>query len=238
MTSEVRTCLALALLLGGGCRSEQPWVFQNGTGLPDEAPARIVAEVFEGGECGFACRPPGARVYCASVAANGQGPSPEGLDDGERYCFLGTAYDAAGQTLGVGCEVGTVGGAPITVTFAPSDEARQSACDLLPDGGAPFDAGPTPTDAGAPSGPVVLTIEAGAGGGFLVQNTRTGRGWNVGSGIRFNLTTEAGNTYAIYPQVASGYRFDLFEGGGCDVFIPCEITVVRDTTVRLVFVPL
>ena len=81
------------------------------------------------------------------------------------------------------------------------------------------------------------TVADNLGGGFLVQNTRTGRGWSVGSGIRFNLTTDPGSTYAIHPQVASGYVFDRFEGGGCDVFIPCEITVVRDTTVQLRFVP-
>ena len=238
MTRTVRLPAVIGLLvLASGCRSEQPWHFQNGSGLPDEAPARIVAEVYEGAECGFACRPPGTRVYCSAVGGGAQGPSPDGLRDGERYCFLGTAYDATGQTIGVGCEVATVGGGPITVTFAPSDEARPSSCEPGPDAGA-VDAGPTPLDAGVPTGPVVLSIEAGAGGGFLVQNTRTGRGWSVGSGIRFNLTTDSGTTYAIYPQVDSGYRFDVFDGGGCDVFIPCEISVVRDTTVLLSFVPL
>ncbi|MCB9594676.1 MAG: hypothetical protein H6719_18295 [Sandaracinaceae bacterium] len=231
-----------ALVLAGGCSSEQPWVFQNGTGLPDEAPARIVAEVYEGAECGFACRPPGRRVYCSSVSSGDRGPSPTGLSDGERYCFLGTAFDAAGDTIGVGCEVATVGGGPITITLSPSDEARQSACVDGPDASLP-DAGPrdggAPSDAGPPvGGPVVLTIESGTGGGFLVQNVRTGRGWNVGSNVRFNLNTEVGNTYAIYPQVSSGFRFDAFEGGGCGAFIPCELLMERDTLVRLSFVQL
>ncbi len=232
-----RAWLGVALSLLCGCRAEQAWVFRNGTGLPDEAPARIVAEVFEGAECGFACRPPGARRYCAAVTMGDRGPSPDGLEDGTRYCFLGTAYDALGQTIGVGCEVATVGGGPITITLAPSDEARPSTCEgggldaSVPDDAGARDAGPPP------AGPVVLTIEASAGGGFLVQNTETGRGWSVGGGIRFNLTTEAGNVYSIYPQPAPGYRFDTFEGGGCGVFVPCTIMVVGETTIRVLFAP-
>ncbi|MBX3271113.1 MAG: hypothetical protein KF729_12680 [Sandaracinaceae bacterium] len=227
----MRSSLALALL-AAGCSAEQPWEFRSGTGLPDEAPARLVAEVYEGAECGFACRPPGARVYCSTVAMGARGPAPSGLARGARYCFLGTAYDAAGRTIGVGCEVGTIGGDPITVTLAPSDEARANQCDA--DGGVPADAGPPP-DGGVAPGPVELTILAGPGGGFLVQNVATGRGWNVASGIRFVLTTDPGTLYAIYPQVAAGHRFDRFEGGGCDVFIPCEIRVLASTTITLSF---
>jgi len=177
-----------------------------------------------------------------------RGPAPTDLSDGQRYCFSGTAYDAAGQTIGVGCEVATVGAGPITVTLSPSDETRAPACGEGIDAGlGPQDAGVETdagvgVDAGQDPGPHLLTVETAGNGGFFVQNVNSGRGWIVGSqpgrGVRFELRVTSGNTYQIHPSADDGYRFDLYAGGGCDVFIPCEITVTRDVTVGLVYLPL
>jgi len=87
----------------------------------------------------------------------------------------------------------------------------------------------------------VLTVESAGRGGFFVQNQRTGRGWIVpsqGAGsVRFNLRVDFGNVYEVHPRPDPGYRFDIYEGGGCDVFIPCEIQVTADTTIRVIYLP-
>jgi len=220
----------IALSLLAACSSEQAWEFRNGVELPPGEPDRIVATVHRGADCGFACRPPGELLYCAEVGAGAQGPAPSNLSDGERYCFVGTAFDAAGELFGVGCQVATVGGGPITVTLAPSDDVREDRCRV---GGA--DAGAPGPDAGP--GSLTLRVVSAGGGGFLVQNVRTGRGFDVPPGVAFNLTVDPGSTYEIFPRVASGFRFDRFEGGACDVFIPCRVTVNASTTIELFFVP-
>jgi len=75
------------------------------------------------------------------------------------------------------------------------------------------------------------------GGGFFVQNVRTGRGFDVPGSVDFNLRVDPGSTYEIFPRPDGGFRFDRFEGAACDVFIPCRVTVNDPTTIELFFVP-
>lgn len=222
MHATIRAAIALLVLVG--CAREQPWVFQNGVGLDDAPPARILSEVFAGAECGIQCRPPGERVYCAEIDGTSQGPTPQGLVCGDRYCFMGTAFDASGRLLSVGCAVATVGSGPITVILSPSDgSAREPLC-------ASGDAGIEPPRA-------TLTVFSEQGGSFFVQNELSGMGWTVRSGERFTLGSRLGQTYEITPFADPGFRFGLFEGGGCDVFIPCRTTLEGDTRIDVVFLP-
>ncbi|RZO61316.1 MAG: hypothetical protein EVA89_12115 [Sandaracinaceae bacterium] len=150
-------CLLLASAVG--CEGTQPWQFRNGTGLDGTAPAQLIAEVYTGAECGFACAPPGERTYCEQLERGQRGTPPTGLVAGERYCFLGTALDEEGRAYAIGCTVAEVGGGPIEVTLSPIDEGRVIVRQCAPtprveldagrmDSGTPFDAGPPP-DAGA-----------------------------------------------------------------------------------------
>lgn len=222
---QATTRAAIALLVLVGCSREQAWVFRNGVGLDDTPPARILTEVYAGAECGTPCGPPGARVYCAEIDGSSRGPAPEGLVDGERYCFMGTAFDSGGRVVSVGCAVAAVGGSPITVTLSPSDSlAREQVCGSG-DGGV-----------GMPE--ATLTVVSEEGGSFFVQSQMSGMGWTVASGEPFVLGSQIGQTYEITPIADSGFRFDIFRGGGCDVFIPCRTTLSGDTRVELVFLPM
>ena len=168
----------LALLTTAGCERRQEWTFYNGMRLDDSRPPTIVAEVFDQGECGFACQPPGDRVYCEELARDVMGPPPSGLTDGERYCFMGTALDEEGNAYAVGCAVAEVGGEPIHVPLSPIADGRviHRTCQLGPiidfdagppvslDAGPRMDAGPGGVDAGPPgfdAGPP--RIDAGPG---------------------------------------------------------------------------
>ena len=161
-----------AALTALACAGEQPWTFRNGAGLDDAPPTAIVAEVHEGGECGFACQAPGRRVYCETIAGDATGPAPTELRHGERYCFIGTALDAAGTAYAIGCSVAEVGGRPIDIALSRIAEGRvvtrecQTRPRLMFDGAVPrvdagsmdagsadaglVDAGPPPVDAGPP----------------------------------------------------------------------------------------
>ena len=216
---------AFALLALAGCGREQPWSFRNGVGLDDTPPARILTEVYAGAECGIPCRPPGERVYCAEIDGAARGPAPEGLIGGERYCFVGTAFDASGTLISVGCEVATVGAGPITVMLSPSDElTRERAC--------------TNGDGGVASPRATLIVSSAAGGSFFVRNVASEGGWTVGSGEPFTLGSQVGQSYEITPFPDPGYRFDVIEGGGCGVSLPCSTTLLGDTRITVVFVPL
>ncbi len=143
---------ALLAMLGLTACSEQPWLFTNGVGMPDGPPDAILAQAFEGGECGFACQPPGELAYCAKLRGEEQGPAPE-LTRGERYCFVGVATNASGTPTGIGCTVATAGtDAPIEVVFSPVDGINR-ATECRPDPPTLMDSGPAPdagpTDAGA-----------------------------------------------------------------------------------------
>ncbi|MFK7984413.1 MAG: hypothetical protein AB8I08_00150 [Sandaracinaceae bacterium] len=160
--------LLVATALLSGCESEQGWSFSNGVGLPEAPPPRIVAEVFEATECGFACRPEGERRYCHELIAGAPGPAPEGLEEGRRYCFLGTAIDESGEAFAIGCAVVEAGGEDIEITLSAFDEARVIAreCDTP----SPQDAGPRidagPMDAGTQDGGPVDGGPVDAGLGF------------------------------------------------------------------------
>lgn len=224
--SSVIVSLVVSLVVSlAGCSREQAWVFQNGVGLEDLPPARILTEVYVGAECGTPCGPPGERIYCAEIEGTARGPAPQGLADGERYCFMGTAFGASGRLESVGCAVATVGSGSITVTLSPSDEAsREARC-------AAFDGG-----VGMPR--ATLTVFSERGGSFFVQSLSSGMGWPVASGEPFVLGSEVGQTYEITPMADPGFRFDTFEGGGCDVFIPCSTRLAGDARIDVVFVPI
>lgn len=151
----------LLLVLLAGCQSEQGWSFSNGVGLPPGPPPRIVAEVFDASECGFACRPEGERRYCHELIGGAPGPAPEGLEEGRRYCFLGTAIDESGEAFAIGCTVVEAGGDDVNITLSAFEEARVIArqCDspvVQLDAGRPVDAGRMldagPPDASLPDG--------------------------------------------------------------------------------------
>lgn len=215
---------AIGLLVLAGCGRDQPWSFRNGVGLDDAPPARILTEVYAGAECGIPCRPPGERVYCAEIDGASRGPAPRGLIDGERYCFVGTAFDASGGLISVGCEVATVGAGPITVTLSPSDElTRERAC--------------TSGDGGVASPRATLIVSSAQGGSFFVKNVASEGGWTVGSGEPFTLGSQVGQTYEITPFSDPPYRFDRFDGGGCDVVVPCRTTLAGETRIDVIFLP-
>ncbi|MCA9607897.1 MAG: hypothetical protein KC619_19945 [Myxococcales bacterium] len=115
---------ASALLCLLGCDRHQAWTFHNGAELDEARPPTIVAEVYGGGECGFACQPPGDQVYCEELGRGMQGEPPAGLRTGDRYCFMGTALDETNQAYAIGCAVAVVGGEPIDVALSPIEEGR------------------------------------------------------------------------------------------------------------------
>lgn len=149
MRGVVAVCSLLSLL---GCDRHQAWTFHNGAELDEAAPPVIVAEVYAGGECGFACQPPGDRVYCEELGPGARGTPPEGLRSGERYCFLGTALDETNRAYAIGCTVAVVGGEAIDVALSPIEAGRviQRRCQQGPnirfDGG--MDGGEILVDAG------------------------------------------------------------------------------------------
>jgi len=178
--------LALAALAASGCEREQPWTFHNGADLADVPPQDLLVEVYDSPECGFACAPPGERVYCEVLERGQRGPAPAGLLRGRSYCFMGTAIDGTGTAYAVGCSVAEVGGEGIDVPLSRLEERRAITrrcegptimIDAGMDAGRPRDAGPSdaeppPLDAGpgqidAGGGlsygdPVTVTIEAGS----------------------------------------------------------------------------
>ncbi|MGE0791584.1 MAG: hypothetical protein AB7S26_38265 [Sandaracinaceae bacterium] len=178
-TRPVGALLALALLASAsaGCDRRQPWEITNGSGLGPERPPLIIAEVYQGGQCG-PCEPVGSRSYCAQITDEGRAPAPIGLQNGEGYCFMATALDAAGNAYGIGCQVAEAGAGPIRITLAPILPGRfivpiceqgtsvgfdASFPDAGPPDAGPPDAGPPGLDAGPPrdAGP---GLDAGPGG--------------------------------------------------------------------------
>lgn len=157
MSSSYLSSLLLVLMLLG-CDRSQPWTFRNGPSLMGGEPPTIRAEVYVG-DCG-ACAPMGSRPYCERIAPGESGPQPTGLTEGQRYCFVGTALDAAGVAYGIGCVAETIGGGPIEITLAPIEPDTVIARVCSPpvvefDAGPAFDAGPG-MDAG-----VVVGVDAG-----------------------------------------------------------------------------
>ena len=242
-----------------GCTTEQPWRFRNGAGLGDAPPHRIMASVHEGSECGFACRPPTNRVYCAELMGTEPGPAPD-LTTGSEYCFVGIAVDEMGNVIGVGCTSARVGGGgDVDVILSPADGVnRPTRCgpevmldaatdsfvtDTGPgDTGGP-DAGMQDTgvmdtgvvDTGTPdAGPqdATITVIPGPGGGALVENVVSGMGWSFSYGTVFELNTITGFRYRITP---TGGVFGGFSGGGCEGMNPCELTVTGSATIHLSF---
>ncbi|MFK7991676.1 MAG: hypothetical protein AB8I08_37010 [Sandaracinaceae bacterium] len=255
----------MAAMALAGC-SEQPWVFENGIGMPEGPPDAILAQAYVGGECGFACQPPGGLAYCAKLRGDEQGPPPD-LERGQRYCFVGVATDASGTPTGIGCTVATAGtDAPIEVVFSPVDGInRATECAVDPDPPR-FDAGPPPMDAGTPdSGPppvdatvpdagpppqdagppptpdagpqeVSLSTTIDSGGRVLIRN-ETGRGWDVPGGVTFEIGTLSGRQYTVTANPTAPSVFVRFEGGGCGTENPCTVTVTENTALRVVFGP-
>jgi len=260
----MRWSLGLCLLLvAGGCERDQPWTFHNGTGLDDERPPLIIAEVYSGGECGFACQPPGNRVYCADLAGRAEAPAPTNLMDGERYCFMGTAIDARGQAFAVGCTVAEVGGDPIDVALSPIEDGRViiRQCELPPvvmiDGGpGGLDAGPGPADAGpggVDAGPRDAGVDAGPG---LPQGTPVRVYFDVEGPGQVSLYDSDGSLIGGEP-LQNGWRLwiDAWVGfyvrvesrpdpdasltrldpPGCGLATSCEFTFVDNATYVIAF---
>ncbi len=187
-----------------GCDRRQPWEITHGAGVPSARPPMLVAEVYEGAECG-PCEPAGRRVYCASLARGSVGPDPDALVDGAPYCFMATALDANGEAFAIGCADARAGQEPVRVTLAPLTPGRflVPSCDtprvmvdagprrdagledagldggLRDAGGADagppgVDAGPPSGDAGPPTGTVRVFFQQEGEGTALVFDARTG----------------------------------------------------------------
>jgi len=254
--------LLLTLLTSAGCERTQAWTFRNGAGLPDERPPTIVTEVYTGGECGFACQPPGSaeRVYCQELSRGAVGPRPENLAAGTRYCFMGTALDERGDAYAIGCGVAQVGGDPVEVTLSPIEEGRviRRACQLPPrvdldsgvpdmDAGPPFDAGggfdAGPADAGYDAGgpplgtPVRVYFEVD-GPGLVSVYDDSGRlmgGSVLEEDWRLWVDAWVGFYARIEWRPASGGTFEGLNVPGCGATSPCEFLFFDNHTVRMRF---
>ncbi|MBX3271112.1 MAG: hypothetical protein KF729_12675 [Sandaracinaceae bacterium] len=201
--------LLLCVLALAGCERRQAWTFQNGSELDEARPPLLVAEVYTGGECGFACQPPGQQVYCEELAGDARGSAPEGLRQGERYCFMGTALDAASEAYAIGCAVGTVGGEPIQVVLSPVEPGRvlRRRCQR-PGPMVRFDAGLA--DGGLDAGP---GFDAGpafdAGPGFDA-------GFDAGTQIPADAgpAVDYSRPVRVYFEVSGSGTVGVFDSGG------------------------
>jgi len=247
-----------ALLATVGCDNDQAWTFHNGTGLDDARPPLIIAEVYSGGECGFACQPPGNRIYCSDVTGRGPAPAPTNLTDGERYCFMGTALDEAGDAYAVGCTVAEVGGDPIEVALSPIEDGRviHRRCQLpmvmIDAGPGGFDAGPGPEldagpggfdagprDAGVDAGPglpqgtpvrVYFEIEGPGEVGIYDPDGRLMGGEYLRGGWRLWVDAWVGFSVRIESRPNAGASLSRLDPPGCGLTSSCSFTFVDNAT--------
>lgn len=210
----MREVLAVVALLGSlGCDRHQAWTFHNGTGLDEARPPTIVAEVYSGGECGFACQPPGEQVYCEELARGAQGDPPSDLRAGDRYCFMGTALDETNRAYAIGCAVAVVGGEPIDVALSPIEDGRvlHRRCQQGPDvrfdaGMMGFDAGVMGRDAGVMGSDAGMGVDAGN-----PQLPDAGPEVDYGRPVRVYFDVTGPGRVAVYDSDGSpmgGYLYD------------------------------
>lgn len=258
--------VALTGLLGAGCDRRQPWEITNGAGLGSSQPPQIVAEVYEGGECG-PCEPTGDRVYCSSLTRGNDGPIPSGLRNGEPYCFMATALDEEGDAYAIGCQDAVAGDSPVRVVLAPIQPGRfvVPSCQdgpivfvdgSFPDAGPGPDAGPRmdggppspdagpPRDAGPPpypDGTVVRVTFAyeGSGSALIFEQSTGGFVGDIPQVPGYGqLTATVGeDVVRVEATPASGWELVEIRGGGCSDVSPCVIPITRPDSVRVVFGP-
>lgn len=260
-SSALGRAAACALLLLAGCDRSQPWRFRNGASIGDAPPPSILAEIYEG-ECG-PCAPVGTRLYCETLEGTRAGARPDGLVDGEIYCFIGTALDEQGQAYGIGCETVQVGGGEIDITLAEIEPdrfiARRCPADVEPmDAGPPFDAGPgmdagevifdagppgqdagPPMDGGLRFGdPVRVRFRPVGPGAVYLTVTQTGMPLGEPQPIREptirNVDAYVGFAVTIDPEPdADGVYLGI--GGGCGTRDPCPIQFDRSEEIVIGF---
>ncbi len=248
-----------------GCDRHQAWTFHNGSELDEARPPVLVAEVYTGGECGFACQPPGEQVYCEELGPGVQGNRPEGLAAGERYCFMGTALDESNNAYAIGCTVAVVGGEPIQVALSPIEDGRvlHRRCKPPPDirfdagmdaGAVGFDAGPGVDaggfDAGGPvlpdAGPAVdygrpvrvyFDVSGPGAAGIYDEAGRLMSGGYLYDGHRLWVDAWVGFYARIEATPNAGSRITRIGVPECANASPCELLFVQNEVIDITFGP-